>query len=132
MSDSSDLEHESPAIDKSIGYIVYVLYVVGYLFGGAATLVGIVIAYIARRRESSALIVSHYSWQIRIFWWSFLAFFIAAIVMVLAIIFEVFTLIGVFVAVIFFVVIAITVVVLAIRGMLDLSKNNVPSERYVI
>ena len=132
MSDLTDREHEPPSIDKSIAYIVYVLYLVGYLVGGAATLVGIVIAYFARRRESNRLLVSHYSWQIRIFWWSFLAFVITGTVMVMSIFSEVLIWIGVVTALIVFVAIAITVVVLAIRGMLDLSNNNPPSERYVI
>ena len=52
--------------------------------------------------------------------------------MVVSIFTQVLQLIGVFATGIVFVAIAITVVVLAIRGMLDLSKNNPPSERYVI
>ena len=120
------------ARDKSIAYIVYVLYVIGFIAGGAAVLVGVVIAYLARRRTSDSLLVSHYSWQIRIFWWSFLAFAITLAVMVISIFSDVITVIGVFIGVIALMVITITVIVLAIRGMLDLSNDNWPSERYVI
>ena len=132
MSDPADSDLQKPPIDKSMAYIVYVLYLVGYLVGGAAALIGVVIAYLARRRASDQLLRSHYSWQIQIFWWSLLAFVLVALVAAIFILAVEFWLLGVFVGVISALVITLTVVVFSIRGMLDLSKNNVPSERYVI
>ena len=132
MSDPTDSDIQQPPIDKSIAYIVYVLYLVGYLVGGPAALIGVVIAYLARRRTSDQLLRSHYSWQIQIFWWSLLAFVLIALVTAILILLLEYWLLGLFVGVISALVITLTVVVFAIRGMLDLSKNNVPSERYVI
>lgn len=132
MSDPTDSDLQKPPIDKSMAYIVYVLYLVGYLVGGAAALIGVVIAYLARRRVSDLLLRSHYSWQIQIFWCSLLAFVLVALVAAVFILAVEFWLLGVFVGVISALVITLTVVVFSIRGMLDLSKNNVPSERYVI
>lgn len=132
MTESSDHDQNELAIDKSIAYIVYALYVIGFLLGGLATLVGVFIAYLARRRASVPLLVSHYTWQIHIFWWSLLAFVIVGIVAGVLILIYSLALVGVLVGVISMLVITITVVVLSIRGMLDLNSDDWPSERYVI
>ena len=124
MSDPTDLDRSEIPIDKSIGYIVYVLYIIGYLAGGAAVIIGVVLAYLARRRTSERLLVSHYSWQIQVFWWSFAAFAVAIAVMLLLVYSLVFWLPGIVIGLVSILVITVTVVVLAIRGMLDLSNNR--------
>ncbi|MCY3857294.1 MAG: hypothetical protein OXG25_00095 [Gammaproteobacteria bacterium] len=124
MADPADVNRGEIAIDKSIAYIVYVLFIIGYLAGGVAVLVGVVLAYLARRRAREHLLVSHYSWQIQIFWWSFATFAVAITVMLLLIYTLVFWLLGVVIGVLSILVITITVLVLAIRGMLDLSNNK--------
>ncbi len=134
MSDPSQVdttENRKPS-DKTIAYVVYVLYLIGYLAGGPASLVGVVIAYIARKRTSDQLLVAHYSWQIMIFWWTFAAIAVIVTVALFLIASLVFWVFGVGLAVLFGVILAITVVVLACRGMLDLSNDKMPSERYVI
>lgn len=60
--------------DKTVAYIVYALYAVGFLSGFFITLVGLIVAYIARSRTTDQLLQSHYSYQIQLFWWSFLIF----------------------------------------------------------
>ena len=132
MSDPADSDRTEIAVDKSIAYIVYALYIVGFLIGGLATVVGVLVAYLARRRASVPLLVSHYTWQIHIFWWSFLAFVIVGVVAGLLIYTLVFWILGVLIGVICLLAITITVVVLSIRGMLDLNRDDWPSERYVI
>ncbi|MCY4130701.1 MAG: hypothetical protein OXG15_15870 [Gammaproteobacteria bacterium] len=132
MSDPADPDRTEIAIDKSIAYIVYALYIIGFLIGGLATVVGVLVAYLARRRASVPLLVSHYTWQIHIFWWSFLAFVIVGVVAGLLIYTLVFWILGLLIGVICLLAITITVVVLSIRGMLDLNKDDWPSERYVI
>ena len=127
MADPGDVGHREISIDKSIAYIVYALFIIGYLAGGAAVLIGVVLAYLARRRTSEHLLVSHYSQQIRIFWWSFAAFAVAIVVMLFLIYTLVFWLLGVIVGVISMLVITVTVIVLAIRGMLHLSNNRLAS-----
>ena len=124
MSDQGDIDRSERPIDKSIAYIVYVLFIIGYLAGGVAVLIGVVLAYLARRRASERLLVSHYSWQIQVFWWSFAAFAVAIVVMLFLVYSLVFWLLGVAIGVISMLVITVTVVVLAIRGMLDLSNNK--------
>ncbi|MCY4095160.1 MAG: hypothetical protein OXG05_08555 [Gammaproteobacteria bacterium] len=124
MSDQGDIDRSERPIDKSIAYIVYVLFIIGYLAGGVAVLIGVVLAYLARRRTSERLLVSHYSWQIQVFWWSFAAFAVAIVVMLFLVYSLVFWLLGVAIGVISMLVITVTVVVLAIRGMLDLSNNK--------
>lgn len=107
-----------------MAYVVYVLYLIGFLVGGAATLVGVVIAYLARIRTSDPLLLSHYSRQIQIFWWSLLAFVIAIAIAGILFFESVASLLGVIFGVVSILVITITVVVLVIRGMLDLSNNR--------
>lgn len=99
------------------------MYVIGFLAGGVAVLVGVVIAYLARQRTSDRLLVSHYSWQIRIFWWSLVAFIVTVIAAILFFSF-LFWALGVLFGGISLLVITITVVVLAIRGMLNLSSDR--------
>ncbi len=124
MSDPTESNLEHPSTDKSMAYVVYVLYLIGFLVGGAATLVGVVIAYLARIRTSDPLLLSHYSRQIQIFWWSLLAFVIAIAIAGILFFESVASLLGVIFGVVSILVITITVVVLVIRGMLDLSNNR--------
>ena len=134
MSDPSQVdttENRKPS-DKTIAYVVYVLYLVGFLAGGPAVLVGVIIAYLARKRTRDSLLEAHYSWQIRIFWWSLAAIAIVMTVALFLIASLVFWVFGVVLAVLFGVILAITVVVLACRGMLDLSNDKSPSKRYVV
>ena len=132
MTEPVEPDRKDVAIDKSIAYVVYALYIIGFLVGGLATLVGVLIAYLARRRASAPLLVTHYTWQIHIFWWSLLAFVIVGVVAGLLIYSLVFWLLGAIIGVISLLAITITVVVLSIRGMLDLSSDNWPSKRYAI
>lgn len=132
MTNTGHADFKEIQIDKSIAYIVYALYLIGYLAGGPAVLIGVLIAYLARRRTSTPLLVSHYTWQIHVFWWSFLAIVLVGAVVVFLVILLEFWLVGVLLGVICSLAITITVVVLAIRGMLDLNKDDWPSERYVI
>lgn len=124
MSEPADVDRREKSIDKSIAYIVYVLYIIGYLAGGAAVLIGVILAYLARRRTREQLLASHYTRQIQIFWWSFLAFAVAIVVMLFLIYTLVFWFVGVVVGVLSILVITITVIVLAIRGMLNLSDDR--------
>lgn len=132
MTNPADADDKEIRIDKSLAYVVYVLYLIGYLVGGPAVLVGVLIAYLARRRASVPLLKSHYTWQIHIFWWSFLAFVIVGAVVAVLIYSQVFWAVGALIAITSALVITITVIVLSIRGMLDLSSDDWPSERYVI
>ena len=58
--------------------IVYILYLVGIVTGGLAGLIGVVFAYVSQG-EADDWVASHYRFQIRTFWISFVASIIVAI-----------------------------------------------------
>lgn len=68
MSDATPPSAQIEAEDKTLAYVIYVLYLVGWIAGGLAFLIGVVLAYFARRRAQELLLVSHYTLQIRTFW----------------------------------------------------------------
>ena len=72
------------APDKAIAYVVYILYFVGFSVGGIALLAGVIVAFLDRRRTKDRLLQSHYTFQIRMFWYALLGL-ITAIVVALAI-----------------------------------------------
>ncbi len=47
--------------------LIYVLYLAGFVTGGITSLIGVVMAYMARG-DADAMLQSHYTWQIRTFW----------------------------------------------------------------
>lgn len=72
------------APDKAIAYVVYILYFVGFSVGGIALLAGVIVAFLDRGRTKDRLLQSHYTFQIRMFWYALLGL-ITAIVVALAI-----------------------------------------------
>ena len=53
------------------GHAVYACYAIGF-FIGVTWLVGVIIAYVKRDDAGASWMASHFSWQIRTFWWSLL------------------------------------------------------------
>ena len=68
----------APASAINAGHAIYACYAVGF-FIGITWLVGIIIAYVKRDDGKGTWMESHYSWQIRTFWWSLLWCAIGAI-----------------------------------------------------
>jgi uncharacterized membrane protein len=60
-----------PAHAVNAGHAIYACYAVGF-FIGITWLVGIIIAYVKRDDGKGTWMESHFSWQIRTFWWSLL------------------------------------------------------------
>lgn len=60
-----------PAGLVNIGHAIYACYAIGF-FIGVTWLVGVIIAYIKRDEARGTWMESHFSWQIRTFWWSVL------------------------------------------------------------
>jgi uncharacterized membrane protein len=91
--------------------VVYGLQIAGFLVG-FTPLVGVILNYVKRAEMRGTWLESHFSWQIRTFWWSLLWF---AAGLALAVV-----LIG------FFVMLAAGVWVLyrAIRGWVELTENK--------
>jgi uncharacterized membrane protein len=67
-----------PAHAVNAGHAIYACYAVGF-FIGITWLVGIIIAYVKRDDGKGTWMESHFSWQIRTFWWSLLWCLIGAI-----------------------------------------------------
>ena len=53
----------------NIGHVIYACYAIGF-FTGVTWLVGIILAYVKRDEARGTWMESHFSWQIRTFWWS--------------------------------------------------------------
>lgn len=66
--------------NKSMAMIVYVLYLVGFVTGLTA-LVGVILAHVNSGSESDPVVRSHFSYQIRTFWWGLLWMIIGCITM---------------------------------------------------
>ncbi len=63
--------------------IVYILYLAGILFP-LLSIIGVIMAYV-NRGNASEIEQSHYTWQIRTFWISFLASIISALLTIILI-----------------------------------------------
>lgn len=55
---------------RQLTLIIYCLYAASWLLGGVPAIVAIVINYIKREDAAGTLYESHFTWQIRTFWWS--------------------------------------------------------------
>lgn len=64
-----DKTAEQLASLKQITMVVYVLQALGYLTGGLTAIVAVVINYVKKEDVAGTLYESHFSWQIRTFWW---------------------------------------------------------------
>jgi uncharacterized membrane protein len=69
MSNASD--PQKLASMKQLTLVVYLLYIAS-LFVGLTALVGIVINYVKQDDARGTLYESHFTWQIRTFWWGLL------------------------------------------------------------
>jgi uncharacterized membrane protein len=64
-------EAEKLANLKQLTMITYILYAVSWVVGFTA-IVAIVINYVKREDTAGTIYESHFTWQIRTFWWSLL------------------------------------------------------------
>lgn len=76
----SEVAEESPNQAK----LIYALYLGGLITGGVTTIIGVVMAYLARG-DASDWLETHYTWLIRTFWLSFLYSLISAVLMMVLI-----------------------------------------------
>jgi uncharacterized membrane protein len=75
MTPASGAAAEKLANLKQLTMITYILYAVSWLVGFTA-IVAIVINYVKREDTVGTIYESHFTWQIRTFWWSLLWFVI--------------------------------------------------------
>ena len=69
--DSPDGQVGPPSHVINAGHAVYACYAIGF-FIGVTWLVGVIIAYVKRDDAGATWMASHFSWQIRTFWWALL------------------------------------------------------------
>lgn len=55
---------------RKLTHILYLLYAIFWLTGGVTALVAIIINYVKRDEVQGTPYASHFTWQIRSFWWS--------------------------------------------------------------
>lgn len=67
---------------RQLTLVVYILYALSWLVGLTA-IVAIVINYVKREDAAGTLYESHFTWQIRTFWWALLWCVIGALSMVI-------------------------------------------------
>ena len=117
--------------NHTLTLILYVLYIIAIFSGGLFAIIALIINYIKRDAVQGSIFASHFTWQIRTFWW-YLAWNIIAFIPFLLLFFtgdnlNVFTGIAV-TATIFAVAVVIVawiwIVYRAIRGLIALNDNQ--------
>jgi uncharacterized membrane protein len=82
--DLAPVSDEKLASLKTLTMVIYALYAVA-LFLGISAIVAIVLNYIKREEVQGTWLESHFSWQIRTFWWSVLWCVVGAITWIILI-----------------------------------------------
>jgi len=65
---------------RNLALLVYVLQAVGVVIGLSA-IIGIVINYVKRKDVQGTFVASHFTWQIKTFWYTLLGLFISALLL---------------------------------------------------
>ncbi|MBN4666777.1 hypothetical protein HUS70_15920 [Pandoraea nosoerga] len=55
---------------RKLTHVLYALYALFWLTGGVTAIVAIIVNYVKRDDTVGTLYASHFTWQIRTFWWS--------------------------------------------------------------
>ena len=55
--------------NRTLTLVLYILYIIAIFTGGLLALIALVINYIKRNDVRGSIFESHFSWQIRTFWW---------------------------------------------------------------
>ena len=74
-----------PKKDIEITHAIYGLMAAGYVTGGLGTLAAIILNYIKRDEMIGTWLESHFSWQIRSFWWGMLWAVLSVLLMIVVI-----------------------------------------------
>lgn len=55
--------------NRTLTLILYVLYIVAIFTGGLLAIIALIINYVKRSDVQGSIFASHFTWQIRTFWW---------------------------------------------------------------
>ena len=82
--DAPDRSAEQLASLKQLTLICYVLYALSW-FTGVTGIVAIIINYVKRDDTAGTIYASHFTWQIRTFWWSLLWFVLGVATLIIGV-----------------------------------------------
>ena len=73
--------------ERKIGTLTLVVYILQAvsLFVGVTALVGVIINYLKRSEAAGTVYASHFSWQIRTFWWAVAGSVVGGVLMVIGV-----------------------------------------------
>lgn len=63
----NNLSEQDP--NKSLTLVLYLLYIFAIFSGGILAIIALIINYIKRSDVKGSIYESHFTWQIRTFWW---------------------------------------------------------------
>lgn len=69
--EAADLNEEKMQSLKTLTLAVYILYALSY-FAGVTAIIGIIINYVKQEEVAGTWLESHFTWQIRTFWFGML------------------------------------------------------------
>ena len=55
--------------NRTLTLVLYVLYIIAIFSGGLLAVVALIINYVKRSDVRGSIFASHFTWQIRTFWW---------------------------------------------------------------
>ena len=55
--------------NRLLTLILYVLYIVSIFTGGLLAIIALIVNYVKRKDVKGSIFESHFTWQIRTFWW---------------------------------------------------------------
>lgn len=55
--------------NKTLTLVLYILYIAAIFSAGLLAIVALIINYVKRRDVEGTWLASHFTWQIRTFWW---------------------------------------------------------------
>lgn len=81
------MEIITPTDERKIGTLTLVVYILQAvsLFVGVTALVGVIINYLKRSEAAGTVYASHFSWQIRTFWWAVAGSVVGGVLMVIGV-----------------------------------------------
>ncbi|UXH79731.1 DUF4870 family protein [Roseateles amylovorans] len=81
---ASPMPAEQLASLKQLTLITYILYALSF-FTGFTGIVAVIINYIKREDTAGTIYASHFTWQIRTFWWSLLWFVLGGLLVIVGV-----------------------------------------------
>ena len=117
--------------NRTLTLVLYVLYIIAIFSGGLLAVVALIINYVKRSDVRGSIFASHFTWQIRTFWWylawniiAFIPFFFLSFTGENADLFAGVALIATTFCILVVTISWIWIVYRAIRGMIKLNDNQ--------